>query len=157
MAEDTKRQISQRRHRDSITPEFRQNEYIKYCTHCWYCGQELYWYSGDRNKHHDFATKDHLIPYSQGGRGAKNLVPACMWCNQHKRNRTLEEYRFQRFGPLGGSFWAEKHERNYYRRGDPVHRSESFVVSKNSSSLQRTVDTDTGRVEETERQNLEVR
>lgn len=165
MAEDTKRQVSQRRHMDSVTPKFFEDSPERYCTHCWYCGVQLYQYFkikkdgrkvGVRKHYTDKATKDHLIPYSKGGRGSKNLVPACGDCNSHKGDRTLEEYRLQRFGTREGLFWAEKYEQNYRRREVRVPTNQSSMVSKDSSSGQRTVGTDSGRVDEAPRENFEV-
>ena len=38
------------------------------------------------------ATRDHVIPRSQGGRtNWTNIVTACVACNQHKRNRTPQQ------------------------------------------------------------------
>lgn len=145
---EAKRQITQRRCRKSaLTPEFHRSEFVKYNTHCWYCGQELYCYP-TRHRYPDQGTKDHLVPRSKGGRGPENLVPACYRCNTRKGDQTLEEYRFQRFGALGGLFWAEKHEQNYTRRKGAVCSAQSNMASANSSNLQLTMDTDRGGVGE---------
>jgi 5-methylcytosine-specific restriction endonuclease McrA len=52
------------------------------CT-CQYCGKGF-------ASHH--LTLDHVIPKSRGGGNTwQNLVTACKWCNQKKKNRTPSE------------------------------------------------------------------
>ncbi|MES2353206.1 MAG: HNH endonuclease [Pseudomonadota bacterium] len=54
---------------------------------CAYCGDEL--------AEHKL-TRDHIIPFSRGGRDTwMNVVTACRWCNQKKGSRSLEEARLQ--------------------------------------------------------------
>lgn len=51
---------------------------------CLYCGGEF--------KHADL-TRDHIIPMSRGGIDSwENVVTACYRCNNHKGNRTPEEW-----------------------------------------------------------------
>jgi 5-methylcytosine-specific restriction endonuclease McrA len=63
---------------------------------CWYCG--VVTQKCDQHKP-DFHTRDHIIPYSKGGRGGANFVPACKWCNSRKGSLLLEEFR-SRFAML---------------------------------------------------------
>jgi 5-methylcytosine-specific restriction endonuclease McrA len=59
--------------------------------HCAYCGDEL---SGNFDI-------DHVHPRAKGGSNADdNLMPACKWCNNKKRDKTVEEFRAVFFGPL---------------------------------------------------------
>lgn len=136
MAENSKRQVTQHRCKTSaLTPMFFRNENAKYNTHCWYCGKLLFWYPGHGGRRPaDLATKDHLVPRCKGGRGAENLVPACYGCNVRKADLTLEEYRFQRFGPQGGIFWAEKYERNHYGRGNAVRGTSTPILLDTSQA-----------------------
>lgn len=61
---------------------FRRDRHI-----CAYCGEEF-------NEHK--LTRDHIIPFSRGGRDTwMNVATACRWCNQKKGNRTLEEAHLQ--------------------------------------------------------------
>src|SRR5216683_6831854 len=62
---------------------------------CWYCGAQLY-----RREEADTEvqkrlvfTADHLHPRAHGGRGRANKVPACRYCNSHKRSRSVEQFR----------------------------------------------------------------
>lgn len=48
---------------------------------CFYCG------SKDREM-----TKDHFIPKSHGGKGAKNIVQCCLICNRAKGCMTYEQF-----------------------------------------------------------------
>jgi hypothetical protein len=61
---------------------FRRDHHI-----CAYCGDEL-------SEHK--LTRDHIIPFSRGGRDNwMNVVTACRWCNQKKGNRSLEDAHLQ--------------------------------------------------------------
>ena len=49
---------------------------------CCYCGTEM-----------ETPTKDHVIPFSKGGKlAADNIVPCCQQCNSSKKDRDLEEW-----------------------------------------------------------------
>jgi hypothetical protein len=37
-------------------------------------------------------TRDHVLPRSRGGRGARNIVAACYRCNNVKGDMTAEEF-----------------------------------------------------------------
>lgn len=50
---------------------------------CVYCAQEIAPLA---------LTKDHLIPKANGGRAARNLVPACFGCNNEKGSLTPRQY-----------------------------------------------------------------
>jgi hypothetical protein len=47
---------------------------------CFYCSQPA-------------IHRDHAVPYSRGGRGTQNLVPACARCNTRKGALTVDEFR----------------------------------------------------------------
>lgn len=80
---------------------------------CWYCG--IYTQPFDEEKfreesedHHyripsDTFVIDHFVPLSFGGKNdIHNLVPCCWACNNAKKNKTLEEFRFLRSRQLAG-------------------------------------------------------
>jgi 5-methylcytosine-specific restriction endonuclease McrA len=53
--------------------------------HCHYCGREAK------------LTLDHVIPLSKGGKHSKdNVVPACLHCNESKKDKTLREWMTRR-------------------------------------------------------------
>lgn len=54
---------------------------------CTYCNRKL---SPKRT------TRDHIVPHSQGGRGADNFTPACSLCNQAKADLSLLDFLFHR-------------------------------------------------------------
>lgn len=37
-------------------------------------------------------TREHIVPKSRGGKGAKNIQPAHSVCNEEKGDRTIEEW-----------------------------------------------------------------
>ena|SRR6266851_113416 len=63
---------------------------------CFYCGvhtKKTNRRDGQRHPPKTMRTKDHIIPYSKGGRGDAVKVTCCLKCNQNKANLDLEEYR----------------------------------------------------------------
>jgi HNH endonuclease len=70
------------------TPPLNNDELFRRDQHiCAYCGGEF--------QEHKL-TRDHIIPFSRGGRDLwMNVVTACRWCNQKKGNHTLEQARLQ--------------------------------------------------------------
>src|SRR6266851_8809351 len=54
---------------------------------CWYCEARLYLRedADDELKKRLVFTVEHLHPRVHGGRGRANKVPACKYCNSHKR------------------------------------------------------------------------
>lgn len=65
--------------------------------HCWYCGTRLVKpnpekHSADQKKR--WYTIDHATPRARGGSDSlDNLLPCCNYCNGHKCDMTVEEYR----------------------------------------------------------------
>jgi 5-methylcytosine-specific restriction endonuclease McrA len=100
-------QISWRHKRQALTRRFGTGITIKRYKPwlCWFCGCILL--KGRGSKGPFGFTKDHVVPRSKGGRGELNKVPACRWCNSHKANRSLEDFRKQTgvsqfFGEVNG-------------------------------------------------------
>lgn len=61
-----------------------QRKFFAMAAKCYYCGVPLTLKS---------ATKDHRIPRCRGGSDSiKNIVPACLACNQKKGWKTEQEY-----------------------------------------------------------------
>lgn len=59
---------------------------------CYYCGVDLT---------EETATRDHVIPKSQGGTDAsENVVPCCLKCNREKADMSIGEF-------MEGSEWWE--------------------------------------------------
>lgn len=58
---------------------------------CHYCGQHVQTAAKGVEKRL-WATVDHKVPRSRGGKGGDNKVTACMPCNSRKKDRTAEEY-----------------------------------------------------------------
>ena len=68
-----------------------QNEHGLNCAHC---GIDC---SG-------FSTIDHVVPLSKGGGNTlKNMVIACLECNQSKADKTVEEFKQLLLKPLEDS------------------------------------------------------
>lgn len=57
---------------------------------CCYCGTAMT--RRGKPKQKNYATKDHIIPVSDGGRGRKT-VRCCRACNEDKAHLSLAEYR----------------------------------------------------------------
>lgn len=62
---------------------------------CYYCERVLRWgVSGDKAGNNNVATLDHIKPYSQGGKFAKeNVVVACWSCNQLRGNMPFDRFK----------------------------------------------------------------
>lgn len=86
--------------RISVTKSLREKVAAKSNGKCFYCGDTL---RIDTYYDLDFVGSvtvcnawdvDHFYPVSRGGSNKiDNLVPACMYCNQLKHNKTIEEFR----------------------------------------------------------------
>lgn len=64
---------------------------------CAYCGEQ------------EASTIDHMIPKSRGGSGKyKNLIGACLDCNNAKSDMTPDEFREAFFAGRGGQFYFER-------------------------------------------------
>ena len=52
---------------------------------CAYCGRKIEFKN---------MVADHVVPRSRGGKNTiDNLLPACFFCDQYKKNKTLEKFR----------------------------------------------------------------
>ena len=59
-------------------------------THCIYCDRDIH-YNDSRDKHRD--SGEHLESVNGGGPSkARNLAPACAYCNSHKGGEDLIEW-----------------------------------------------------------------
>jgi len=80
-----KDEILQKNPQLSHTERQWQNKFFGMGEQCYYCNRRLTLKE---------ATKDHRIPTCRRGSDAiKNIVPACLPCNQQKGWRTEEEFR----------------------------------------------------------------
>jgi len=53
---------------------------------CFYCGETT---------NLEDMEKEHVFPRSKGGRGIKNKVLSCSYCNRLKDNLTIEEFKIK--------------------------------------------------------------
>ncbi|MBU6232515.1 HNH endonuclease [Patescibacteria group bacterium] len=64
---------------------------------CFYCDRPLWGAVESKGKQFDSNhTIDHVVPRSDGGQGGRNLVIACLRCNQDKGHRMPTEDEIQR-------------------------------------------------------------
>lgn len=81
--------------------EWKKQQLISQGGTCYYCPTKLTLQKKhvNLNKQLDYATKEHLIPLTRGGKNNKeNLALACPPCNNEKGDMTEEEFRNRRTG-----------------------------------------------------------
>jgi len=103
---------------------------------CAYCG-DIYRFDGEHQV-------DHMIPRIQGGSSkVKNLVLACRKCNNLKKGRTVEQFRYYIIGGIRKYIeQAEKHLElyNQYISDDArgLVMEELAIIDKNIDRLARS-------------------
>jgi len=99
----------------------------------WFKGQPC-WYCGEAAK-----NRDHVIPRVRGGAEVVKLVASCNWCNSHKSDMSVEEFRlwlrdktmprhqkavpYQNIAANGFQFYGEIHS-VVYVEGSAIKRSQ---------------------------------
>jgi 5-methylcytosine-specific restriction endonuclease McrA len=73
-----------------LTPEQWLHKVEEYHFKCYLCGCQL----TTELKQETTITLEHIIPIKKGGTNTlSNVAPACFFCNNAKRNKTLTEFK----------------------------------------------------------------